>query len=105
MLNERINITKTKETRIDGKPIQKDEEFYSCWAEVNDLYGKELYEAINIKLENTIVFKIRWCKLLEQLRSKAEYKVKFKENIYKIYNADFGKDYKKYVLLKCNLIK
>lgn len=105
MLNERINITKTKETRIDGKPIQKDEEFYSCWAEVNDLYGKELYEAINIKLENTIVFKIRWCKLLEQLRSKTEYKVKFKENIYKIYNADFGKDYKKYVLLKCNLIK
>lgn len=105
MLNERIIITKTVETRIDGKPVQNDEDFYSCWTEINDLYGKELYEAINIKLENTIVFKIRWCKLIEQLRNKSEYKVKFKDNTYKIFNADFGKYYKEYVLLKCNLIK
>lgn len=102
---ERIKITVAQETRINGKPIMKDENFYSCWAEILQLFGKELYEAINIKLENTLVFKVRYCKLLEQLQEKKEYKVEFNNHIYKLYYADFAKYYKKYVLLKCNLIK
>jgi len=105
MNSERITITKTTETRINGKPIKTDELFYSCWAEILQLFGKELYEAINVKLENGIIFKVRYCKLLEQLQDKAEYKVNFKGNIYTIYYIDFAKDYKKYILLKCNLIK
>lgn len=105
MNSERINITVTTETRVNGKPIITDVPFYSCWCEVLQLYGNELYQAINIKLENTIIFKVRYCKLLEQLQDKKEYKVEFKGNIYKIYYVDFAKDYKKYVLLKCNLIK
>ncbi|MFR1707645.1 MAG: phage head closure protein [Clostridium sp.] len=105
MNSERINITVTTETRVNGKPIKTDEPFYSCWAEILQLYGNELYQAINIKLENTIIFKVRYCKLLEQLQDKKEYKVEFKGNIYKIYYCDFAKEYKKYILLKCNLVK
>ncbi len=102
---ERINITTTEEKRVNGKPIKEDIKFYSCWCEIQQLYGTELYQAMNIKLENTIIFKVRYCKLLEQLQDKKEYKVKFKGHIYKIYYSDFAKEYKKYVLLKCNLIK
>lgn len=103
--SEKINITVITENRVDGKPIKSSEPFYSCWAEILQLYGTELYQAINIKLENTIMFKIRYCKLLEQLEDKKEFKVEFKGHTYKLYYADFSKEYKKYVFLKCNLIK
>ncbi len=105
MNSKRINITVATEKRINGKPIKSDDEFYSCWAEILQLYGQELYQAMSIKLENTIIFKVRYCKLLEQLQDKKEYKVEFKGHVYKIYYSDFAKYYKKYVLLKCNLIK
>ncbi len=106
MNSERINITVAIEKRVKGKaPTYSDEHFYSCWCGILQLYGTELYQAINIKLENTIIFKVRYCKLLEQLQDKKEYKVEYKGHIYKIYYSDFAKEYKKYVLLKCNLIK
>ena len=100
----RIVINKTVETRVNGKPVKSDELFYSCFCEIQQLYGTELYEALNVKLENTMIFKVRYCKLLEQLQDKSEYKVIFNGSTYKIYYSDFAKDYKKYVLLKCNLI-
>jgi len=103
--NAKIEITTTEETRVNGKPIYKDKPFYNLWAEILDMYGKELYEAINIKLEHTIVFKVKYCKKLKELRAKKEYKVFYDNNIYKIYYTDFSKYPKKYVLLKCNLIK
>lgn len=104
MSSSRIEIKKIEETRVNNKPIQNNIDFYKCWCEIQQLYGEELYEAINIKLENTLVFKVRYCKLLEQLQEKKEYIVIFQGKTYKIYYSDFAKYYKKYVLLKCNLI-
>lgn len=104
MSSAKIQIKKVVETRVNGKPIKSDELFYNCWYELQQLYGQELYEAINIKLENTLVFKVRYCKLLEQLQDKAEYKVIYNDKTYKLYYCDFCKYPKKYVLLKCNLI-
>lgn len=105
MSSGKIDIIKTIETRVNGKPIKSDELFYkNCWCELLQLYGTELYEAINVKLENTLVFKVRYCKLLEQLQDKSEYKVVYNNRVYKIYYSDFSKYYKKHVLLKCNLI-
>lgn len=100
----RIEITKTIETRVDGKPIKSNSPFYSPWCEILQLYGTELYEAINIKLESVMIFKVRYCEQLKQLQDKAEYKIIFNGNIYKLYYSDFAKYPKKYVLLKCNLI-
>ena len=103
-LDKRIEIKKVVETRVNGKPVYEDDPFHNCWCEIQQLYGKELYEAINIKLENTLIFKVRYCKLLEKLQEKAKYKVIFNGHTYELYYADFAKEYKKYVLLKCNLI-
>ena len=104
MSSAKIEIKKVIETRVNGKPIKSDEYFYRCCYELQQLYGSELYEAINIKLENTLVFKVRYCKLLERLQDKVEYIVIYNNKTYKLYYADFAKYYKKHVLLKCNLI-
>lgn len=101
----KIKIYKSVEQRIKGKPVQVQELFHSCWADLLQLYGKELYEAINIKLENTLIFKIRYCKKLKELMNKECYTVEFDGHIYKIYYSDFTKYFNKHVLLKCNLIK
>lgn len=101
----KIQITKEVTTRTEGKPTITNENFYSPWAEIEQLYGTELYQAINIKLENTMVFKVRYCKLLEQLLNKETYKVIYNNNTYNLYYSDFSKYPKQYVLLKCNLIK
>lgn len=105
MIKGRIKITKSKEIRVDGRPKYDYIEFYSCWGEILSLYGKELYEAINIKYENTIEFKVRYCKKLKELLKKEEYCVEYDGSIYKLYQPDFSKYPKKFVLLKCNLIK
>jgi SPP1 family predicted phage head-tail adaptor len=103
--NVRIEITKSVTNRVNGKPLVSDENFYSCWAELQQLYGTELYEAINIKLENSMVFKVRYCKLLEQLMNKETYKIIYNSNIYNLYYCDLAKYPKKFILLKCNLVK
>lgn len=105
MNNGRIEITKEATTRVNGKPITEDKKFYGCWTEILQLYGQELYQAINIKLENTMVFKVRYCKLLEQLQNKERYKVIYNNNTYDLYYSDFAMYPKQYVLLKCNIIK
>lgn len=78
--------------------------FYICWAKVLDLFGAELYNAINIKLENTIVFKIRYFYLLEELREKNNFVIYFQGHKYEIYQPDFMAYNKRYIKLKCKEI-
>lgn len=102
-LNTRIKINKIDNQIVNGRRQEdKEIEFYSCWAEILDLFGKELYEAINIKLENTIVFKVRHCELLKQLRTKENFIVEWENRKYKIYHVDFKKNEKKFIHIKCN---
>ena len=102
LLNERINIIKLEDKIVNGRRQGTEEtKLYTCWADILDLYGKELYEAMNTKLENTIVFKVRYCSLLEKLRKKDDYLVEWRNNKYKIYHVDFLNYSKKYVKIKC----
>jgi|GEM_PF-2290818 SPP1 family predicted phage head-tail adaptor len=106
ILNERIKILKVEEKRIDGKPIKTDLEFHSCRAKALDLIGNELYQAINIKFKNTIIFQIRYSKKLEALRNKKEeYKVIWNDEIYSIYNVDYLGNKKDFIKIKCNQVK
>ena len=105
MNNARIKIYKTAETRVNGKPIASQELFYECWCKILQLYGKELYEAVNIKLEHTLVFKVRYCKKLKDILNKECFTVEYNGNLFKIYYSDFTRYPNKYVLLKCNLFK
>ncbi|WP_322388292.1 phage head closure protein [Clostridium perfringens] len=101
-MNNRISIKKLEDKIVNGrrqKGVTVD--YYNCWAEVLDLYGKELYEAMSIKLENTVIFKIRYCKKLEELRNKENFIVEWKNRKYEIYYPDFMGYNKKYIKLKC----
>ncbi|TPE21312.1 phage head closure protein [Clostridium perfringens] len=102
-LNNRILIKKEVIKLVNGRR-QKEEliEFYLCWAEVLDLYGKELYEAMSMKLENTVVFKVRYCRKLEELRNKKDFFIEWQGRKYSIYQADFLGYNKKFIKLKCN---
>ncbi len=102
-LNTRIEIKKEVINVVGGRRQKGDPvKFYSCWAEVLDLYGKELYEAMAIKLENTVIFKIRYCKKLEELRNKENFFIEWQGRKYKIYYPDFLRYNKKFIKLKCN---
>lgn len=103
MLKYRISIKKVEENIVNGRRQDSIEtEFHNCWADVLDLFGKELYEAINIKLENTIIFKVRYCKKLEALRDKDNFIVVWQGRKYKIYYPDFLGYKKEFIKLKCN---
>lgn len=104
MLKGNIKIIKKLETRVNGKPNFEEVTFRECIADVLDLYGQELYSAMSMDLQNTAVFKVRYCNIMEQLRTnKNDYKVIYNGITYNLYQADFGKYPKQYVLLKCNI--
>ncbi len=103
-MDSRITITKEEEIRVSGRPTYKDNDFYTCWAEILDLIGNELYQAINIKLENTVTFKVRYCKKLEELRDKSKFKVMWQCREYAIYTVDFMGYDKKSIKIKCKLV-
>ncbi|WP_278633508.1 phage head closure protein [Paraclostridium bifermentans] len=102
MLDQRISIKKLKEKIVQGRrQLSKLTPFYDCWAEVLDLFGKELYEAMAMKLENTVIFKVRYCKKLEELRDKENFIVEWQGRQYEIYYPDFLGYKKDFIKLKC----
>lgn len=102
-LNNRILIKKEVVKIVNGRRQEEEPiKFYSCWSEVLDLYGKELYEAMSMKLENTVVFKVRYCRKLEELRNKKDFFIEWQGRKYSIYQADFLGYNKKFIKLKCN---
>lgn len=97
----RIEIWHTVEKRINGKPVKYKEILNNMYAEILSLYGNELYSALNVSMENMLIFKVRYCKLLNKLLASSDWYVTYKNIDYKLYYADFSKYTKQYVLLKC----
>lgn len=104
VLNQKITITIEEEQRVNGKPILKEVNFYSGYAAVLDLIGNELYQAINIKLENALIFKVRYCKLLEALREKEKYTVHWQGRKFSIYTVDYMGYSRDFIKIKCKEI-
>ena len=76
-------IQKRQKTVEKGRPVEKWDDYLKCWCEVKSLYGKELYTALEAKLENVMNFETRYCKALEALNTK-EYRVVWGERIFKL---------------------
>lgn len=96
-------IQKREKTAEKGKPIEKWDDYFKCWSEVKSLYGKELYAALEAKLENVLSFETRYCSKLEALNTK-EYRVIWDKRIFNIINVDYGKYERKKVVLKAQEI-
>lgn len=47
----------------EKEPVQH----YEAWCEISSLYGQELYKALEIRLENTVVFEVRYCRKIKEM--------------------------------------
>lgn len=98
----RIKVIRKKTEVIDGRRQQVSLLFYKCWCEVRDLATNEKYTALQTGLENTIVFKVRNCRKVEEIRlNLKEFYAEYKGTEFKIYNASPMVTDNRQVLLKC----
>ncbi|MDB1947617.1 phage head closure protein [Clostridium tertium] len=67
-MDSRISIKKKRKDVVIGRWEESFQDYYSCWCTPMELYGKELYEAQNTKHENVLVFKVRYCKKVKDMR-------------------------------------
>lgn len=88
-LDKRINIQKRSIVKVKGIPTDKWDDYYSCQCTILDLIGREKYDAINVKLENSIKFKCRTCKKLIDIHfDEKEYQVIWNDKAFNIIFVD-----------------
>lgn len=97
----RIVMEQTGARKEERDPVLHHE----AWCDVADLYGQELYDALNVKLEDTASFKIRYCKKVrEVMKSMKDYFIEYEEDRFEIYAKSFFRNEKQYVIFKCKKI-
>lgn len=100
----RIKIIRVKKKIVGGRATETEEEFYSCWCDVQSLATTEKYTALQTGLDNVIVFKVRNCKKIEEIRlSLKEFYAEYKGTRFKIYDASPMFTDERRVLLKCRV--
>lgn len=62
-------------------------EYYKGYAYVNNLSGSEYWAAAQTQSQNSVVFSLRWHKLLDAVTTK-EYRLIFKDKVYDIFAVD-----------------
>lgn len=105
-MDVKIDILKKREEIEAGRAHADYEDYYNnVWATPIDLYGNEIYEALNVKLENVIIFEVRHCKKIKALQAhcKAFY-IRYEGELYDVFHASFKKNEKTKVLIKANRI-
>jgi SPP1 family predicted phage head-tail adaptor len=101
-MDSRIQLIKRTDTIVSGRKVEQKEEWYTCWAKVQSLNTREKYESLQIGLENTIVFKVRACKRVEEVRlNLKKYRCSYKGTELRIYDASPMITTPEWVLLKC----
>jgi SPP1 family predicted phage head-tail adaptor len=98
----RIKVIQKVTESVEGRRQQSAQVFYECWCEVQSLGTSEKYTALQTGLENTIVFKVRNCRKMKEIRLKLkEFYAEYKGTEFKIYDASPMYTNNEYVLLKC----
>lgn len=104
-MDVRIEILKKIEEIDAGRAHAKYEDYYRLWATPTDLYGSEIYDALNIKLENTIAFEIRYCKKIKAMQAHCkDFYIKFEGELYDVYHVSLKRNEKTTAIIKANRI-
>lgn len=105
-MNSRILIKIEEKEIVNGRWVETLKNYYECWCTPLELYGKELYEAKQIKLENVLAFRVRYCNKIRNMRTidKNRFRVFFEGIEYKVYQVDFKGNAKDYVYIKANMV-
>lgn len=104
MASAKIKIYKKQYQIINARRKETEPELHhNPWCDIKSLYGQELYSALDIRLENTIVFEVRYCKKVKEMQQHLkEYYIEFEGEKYDIYATDFIRNERQYVQLKAN---
>lgn len=98
----RVKIIRKVSDIVDGRKKKTESEFYSCWCDIQSLGTNEKYTALQTGLENTIVFEVRNCRKIEEIRlNLKEFYAVYKDVEFKIYDASPKFTDNRKVLLKC----
>lgn len=105
-MDSRVSIKKKVKFIVNGRWEEALEDYYNCWCTPMELYGKELYESQNIKYENVLVFKVRYCNKIKQMRTtdKNKFIVVYDGVEYSVYQVDFKANSKEYVYIKAKMV-
>ena len=105
-MDSRISIKKKVKVIVNGRWEESFENYYDCWCTPMELYGKELYEAQNIKYENVLVFNIRYCNKVKEMRTtdKNKFIIVYDGVEYQVYQIDFKSNTKDYVYIKAKMV-
>ena len=98
-LNQRIRIQKgVSKTDEVGNVIQQWQDFYSCFASVKTIGGKEQQKG-DTEEQHSVAVAVRFCKQLSEL-SAVDYRIVFHEKTYNIVQMDFADYGGKTILIK-----
>lgn len=100
----RVRIYKRIFLTEGGRREEQDPELYhEAWCEISSLYGQELYKALEIRLENTMVFQVRYCRKIREIQQHLkEFFLEYQGERYDIFAIDFRRNERQYVQLKAN---
>lgn len=103
---DRIKIFRRQQETIQGRREElKPVLHHKCWCNIDSLYGTELYKAMEIHLENTIVFEVRYCNAIKIMYGHLkDYYIEFEDGTYELYAIDRRKNKKQYVQLKAHCV-
>lgn len=105
-MNNRIQIKIKDTVVVNGRQQEQTKPYYRCWCEALEVYGQELYQAINSKHENVLYFKVRYCKKINDMRrtNKEKFVVKFEDVDYEVFYIDFKRNSKDWVYIKAKMV-
>lgn len=102
---ERITIQKsTLETDKAGNHLLSWQDYFTCFAYVNNLSGKEYWEAVQVNAQKEIYFLIRYCTETSCMDTE-HYRILFRNQIYNITFLDNVKYQNKILKLRASLEK
>lgn len=103
--NKRIDINlKTNGIDDSGFDTITTSLIKKCWAKCGELSGALQLQAVNVKLENTVLFTVRYCSALKDLDSekyKNRLEVVFRGRNYNVYFVDYHNFNQEEITFKC----
>lgn len=102
---ERITIQKsTLGNDSAGNHVLSWEDYYTCWAYVNNLSGKEYWEAAQVNAQKDIYFIIRYCSEVSAMDTE-HYRILFRGQVYNITFLDNVKYQNRTLKVRASLAK
>lgn len=101
----RITIQKsTLGNDSTGNHVLSWEDYYTCWAYVNNLSGKEYWEAAQVNAQKDIYFIIRYCSEVVAMDTE-HYRILFRGQVYNITFLDNVKYQNRTLKIRASLAK